>query len=487
MNRIAILAGVALATASGARSETLGDAVALAYQSNPVIQAQRANLRATDETYVQAEAGFRPTVSAQATVTTNENNEIFGQPVSGDNQTSSAVITLTQPIYTGGRVSSQVTAAQATIMAGRETLRSTEQSVLQQVIQSYIDTRRDQQSVEIDKANVQLLERQLDESRARFAVGDITRTDVAETQGRVSAAEAQLATAQAQLATSRAEYAAIVGQNPGELAPEPSLAKFIPATLDEAYEIAEHDNPQIGQQDYTEQASAAKVAAAKAQTRPTISLQATYGWSAGSLGIDTPFANSGHALTATAIATVPLFTGGMTSSQIRQAAEANNVDRIGIESVRRQILFQVSQAWNQLVGSRAALKADEAQVRAANIAFEGTRQEARVGQRTTLDVLITEQDFSNAELALVAARHDEYLAGANLMVAMGTLAVESFAQGTPLYDPATNLDHVRHALGWTPWDPAISAIDHLGAPGVIQRPAPVDPPNPSPPVAGATP
>jgi outer membrane protein len=384
-------------------------------------------------------------------------------------------------------VASQLSAAQATIMAGRETLRGTEQSVLQQVIQAYIDTRRDQQSVAIDKANVQLLERQLVESRARFAVGDITRTDVAETEARVLAARSQLAAAEAQLATSRAEYSEIVGQNPGQLAPEPSLAALLPPTLEQAFALAEHDNPQIGQQDYTEQASAARVAAAKALTRPTVSLQATYGYSAGAFGIDTPFQNLGHAFTATAVATVPLFTGGTTSSQIRQAAEANNVDRIGIEAVRRQTLFAVSQAWNQLVGSRAQLKTDEEQVRAANVAFEGTRREAQVGQRTTLDVLITEQDFSNAELALVTARHDEYQAGASLIVAMGKMRVENFAANVPAYDPVANFDRVRHATGWTPWDPAISAIDHLGAPKIVQRPDPVEPPAPAPAASGATP
>ncbi|HEY2179767.1 MAG TPA: TolC family outer membrane protein [Caulobacteraceae bacterium] len=487
MQRPWALAGLTLiAATTGAQAETLADAIALAYQSNPVLQAQRANLRATDETYVQAEAGYRPTITAQGLITTNENNEVFTQPVPGNSQTTSAVITLSQPIYTGGRVASQLNAAQATVMAGRETLRGTEQQVLQQVIQAYIDTRRDQQAVAIDKANVQLLERQLVESKARFAVGDITRTDVAETETRVLAARSQLAAAESQLATSRAEYSEIVGQNPGQLAPEPPLAAMLPPTLDEAFSIAEHLNPQIGQQDYTEQASAARIAVAKAQARPTVSLQATYGYSAGAFGIQTPFQNLGHAFTATAVATVPLFAGGTPSSQIRQATEANNVDRIGIEAVRRQTLFAVSQAWNQLVGSRSQLKTDEDQVKAANIAFEGTRREAQVGQRTTLDVLITEQDFSNAELALVTARHDEYQAGASLLVAMGKMKVEYFAAGVQLYDPIANFDRVRHA-DRTPLDPAVSAIDHIGAPKIAVRPEPVEPPPPAPATSGATP
>jgi outer membrane protein len=468
----AALAGLAVLAAAGARADTLAEAVALAYQSNPQLQAQRATLRATDENYIQAEAGYRPQASVQAQVTTNENNEQFGVPISGNNQGANAVLTVTQPIYTGGRVASQVTGAQATILAGRETLRATEEAVLQQVIQAYVDTRRDMQAVEIDKANVILLERQLDESRARFAVGDITRTDVAETEGRVAAAVAQLSTAQAQLANSRAEYSAIVGQNPGELAPEPSLAKFLPASLEEAQNTAENLNPQIGQQDYAEQASAAKVAQAKAQARPTVSLQTSYGEAGGAFGITSPFANFGRGVTAALVFQAPIFSGGSISSQVRQAAENNNADRINIETARRQALFQVSSAWNQLLGSRATLKAEEEAVRAANIAFEGMRQEARVGDRTTLDVLITEQDLSNAELALLAARHDEYMAGATLLSSMGMLRVEDLAPGTPEYDPAANLHRIRHLPGSVPWEAIPSAIDHMGAPTVVQRPAP---------------
>ncbi len=466
--------GVALvlAVAGAARSETLADAVALAYQSNPNLQAQRANLRATDETYVQAEAGYRPTANLQGTVTTSDNTQFFSQNAQGQSQSSNAALTLTQPIYTGGRVSSQVNAAEATVLAGRETLRAAEQSVLQNVITAYVDVRRDQESVAISQEDVNLLQRQLDESQARFAVGEITRTDVAQTQARVAAARAQLSTSQAQLATSRAEYTAIVGQNPGDLSPEPSLAALLPPGVDQAFAAAEHNNPQIRQQDYTEQASAARVAAAKAQTRPTFSLQASLGYGGGNLGPRTPFANYGHALSATAVATLPLFTGGLTSSQIRQAAEANNVDRIGIETQRRQVLFQVSQAWNQLLGSRATLLANEEEVRAANIAFEGTRQEAQVGLRTTLDVLITEQDLGNAQLALVNSRHDEYVAATSLLAAMGGLRVQDFAPGVPIYDSTANFDRVRHAVGWTPWDPAVAAIDRLGAPRIIERPAP---------------
>jgi outer membrane protein len=460
---------------ASARAETLADAVALAYQSNPNLQAQRASLRATDEVYVQALAGFRPTASIQGQVNAGNSTETFGQTITGESTASGAVISLTQPIYTGGKVTSQVTAAMAQVLAARAALRSLEQQVLQAVVQAYCDVRRDQESVAISQQNVDLLKRQLDESRARFEVGEITRTDVAQTESRVAAAQAALSTSQAQLADSRASYASVVGQNPGDLAPEPSLAKYLPASVDQAYEAAEHNNPLVVQADYTEQESAAKVAAAKAQMRPTVGLQGSVGGQGGAFGYASPFVNFGYAYSAAVVATVPLFTGGMTSSQVRQAAENNNIDRIGIETTRRQVLLSVSQAWNALLGSRAELVANQEAVRAANIAFEGTRQEAQVGLRTTLDVLISEQDLGNAQLALVNARHDEYVASTALLEAMGALFVDDLTTGVPIYDPTKNFNQVKHSWGWTPWDPIVSTIDRAGAPSVIQRPAPIPP------------
>jgi outer membrane protein len=472
----AVLAGLGLLTAgAAARAETLAEAIALAYQSNPTLQGQRATQRALDETYVQAEAGYRPSAQAQMLVTTDSNNVTRFNPQSltpGQTQTSSAGVTLTQPIYTGGLVSSQVTAAQAAVLAGRENLRQVEETVLQNVIAAYVNVRRDQENLEISKDNVKVLQGELAETQARYEVGEITRTDVAETQAQVDGAQAQLSTSQAQLAIDRASYAAVVGQNPAALAPEPPLDKLLPQSLDQAFDLAQRNNPQLRQADFTEQASAAKVAAAKAETRPTVSLQATAGGIGGSFGLANPFANYAHNLQASAVVTVPLFTGGMTSSQIRQAAETNNADRISIEAARRQVILAVAQAWSQLLAARANLKAGEAQAKAANIAFEGSREEARVGLRSTLDVLITQQNLSNAELALVNARHDEYVAAATLLAAMGALYAQDLAGDVPVYDPKTNFDKVRHAYPWAPWAQAVEAIDRIGAPSVQPPPPP---------------
>ena len=480
-----LASGLAVMAGGAARGETLGDAMALAYQSNPTLQAQRATQRALDETYVQAMANYRPQITVQSAVTDEINNASAVGATSrlpGHTETNTNSLQITQPLYTGGRIAADVSAAVAGVLSGRETLRAAEETTLQNVVQVYVDVRRDQESVEIAEENVALLQRQLDESHARFAVGDITRTDVAQTQTRVSAARAQLASARATLATSRATYLSVVGENPGKLEPEPSLGKLLPDDIDKALDMAEQNNPHIREADYAEQASAAKVAAAKAQTRPSVSLQATFGYYGGSTASSaspfysppavTPFTDYSRDLTASATASFPLFSGGYYSSQIRQAAENNNVDRINIETTRRQVLLTVSQAWNQLVGARASLAADKEQVQAANIAFEGTRQEARVGLRTTLDVLISEQDLADAQLALVGARHDEYFAAAALLAAMGSLEAVDFAPDLAVYDPRANFDRVRGANAM-PWDGLVHSLDKLAAPRIVERPATV--------------
>jgi len=476
-----VLAGSVVFAASAAAAETLGDAVALAYESNPNLQAQRATQRALDETYVQAQAGYRPTASVQGTLT-NDANSLQNNPLMptignltgtpGGYNSSMGALTVTQPLYTGGQVANQLNAAEAAVLAGRENLRQVEETVLQNVVSAYVGVRRDQESLAIAQDDVNVLHGELAETRARYQVGEITRTDVAETEAQVAQAEAQLSSAQSQLAVDRSLYAAVVGQNPGALAPEPPLDKLLPNSLDQAFDLAQRNNPQLRQASYTEQSSAAKVAQVKAQTRPTAALRGTLGYTGGNLGKGTPFANYSRDVTALAVVNIPIFTGGLTSSQIRQAAETNNADRITIEITRRQVVFNVAQAWNQLLGARAALKSNEAQVRAANIAFEGSREEARVGLRTTLDVLITEQNLSNAELALVTARHDEYVAAAALLVAMGALYVQDLAGPTAIYDPKANFDKVRRSYPWTPWDRLVGAIDKTGAPSIAPPPPP---------------
>jgi outer membrane protein len=474
----------ALAWAAGASAETLADAVALAYDTNPTLQAERAQLRATDEEDVQARAGLRPTVSGSGAYTYQDQTVGEGGlpnfKVTGGGE--SGTISLTQPIYTGGLASAKIDAAQADILAERENLRRTEISVLQSVIGAYLDVRRDQEQLAIAQDNVFVLARQHDETSARFNVGQLTRTDVAQSEARLALARSQLASVQSTLAQARAAYAAVVGQNPGELAPEPPIAGLLPPSVDAAFDAAEAGNPQLRQAVRAEQAAAARLAEAKAQMRPTASVSAQYGYVAQQQGLSAGGGfNSSVGLfeselggSVTAQVNVPLFTGGLNASEVRQAAERDNVDRIGVESARRQVLLDVSQAWNQLLGARASLVADEQQVKSDTVAFEGVREEQKVGLRTILDVLNAQQELESSQLDLVGARHDEYVAAAAVLAAMGALDAETLIPDAPRYDPRANFRKLRHAPGWVPWEGAVHALDQVGAPA----PTPAPPPSP---------
>jgi outer membrane protein len=464
-------AGLAVALAlagAAARAETLQDAIALAYQSNPTLQAQRAQLRALDETYVQARSGLRPQVTAGLEGDYQQNLSTYNQPV----EDVAASVSATQPLYTGGQITAETRAAEADIEAGRQQLRQVEANVLQSVIGAYADVRRDQEALAIAQTNVEVLQSQLAETRARFDAGQRTRTDTAQAEARLAAAQAQLSSAKAQLAVSRAAYAAVVGQSPGDLAPPPDLPG-LPASVDAAFDIAARDNPAILAADFDEQAAAARVAVAKSANHPTVGLRAQVG-ETGYYANDAALGLTGslwaRSITASAVFTQPLFTGGLNQSRVRQALETDNAKRIAIEAARRQTVQSVAQAWNQLAAAHANTASNAEQASADAVAFEGVKQEAGAGLRTTLDILNAERELRSAELALADARRDEYLAGAGLLAAMGRLDVADLDPGLPAYDPQRAFDHVKRA-GAVPWDGVVAGLDAIGA-GPAPRPAP---------------
>jgi outer membrane protein len=262
----------------------------------------------------------------------------------------------------------------------------------------------------------------------------------------------------AQLAISRANYANVVGQNPGELQPEPSLAYMLPKNPDEAFSVAEKFSPLLRAQVFAEQASRARVAAARAERMPSVSLRAQYGFSGGPVQ---PFDSGLYSnfFEGQAVVTVPLFTGGLTSSRIRQQVERNNTDRINIETQRRSVLLTVTQAWNQLIAARASIDSTDEAVRAAQIAAEGTREEQRVGLRTTIDTLNAEEELRNDELTATAARHDEYMAAATVLSAMGRLEAKNLIPAVTQYDPKRNFRKLRFALGYVPWEEPVALVD----------------------------
>ncbi|MDB5446237.1 MAG: type secretion outer membrane protein TolC [Phenylobacterium sp.] len=463
--------GLALAASRGgpAAAETLADAIAEAYDTNPNLQAQRATQRALDETYVQARSGWRPTLTLQVTGSYTELRapaselqrlNMFATREYGNS--GAAQFTFNQPIWTGGRVASAVTAANADVLSGRENLRRLENQVMQAVITAYADVRRDQQNLLIQQENLKVLQSQLEESQARFDVGEVTRTDVAQSQARLAASEALLRTAEAQLSISRATYAALVGHNPADLQPEPSLAYLMPGNVDDAFTVAEQNSPLLRAQEFAEQASHARVAGARAERMPNVSLQSTLRFANGQV---VPFIQHQYDTEKTAgvTVTVPLFNGGLTTSRIRQAIERNNADRITVETQRRSVLQTITQSWNQLIAARANIVSTDEGVKAAAIAAEGTHQEEQVGLRTTIDVLNAEQELRSAQLNQVAARHDEYVAAASVLATMGRLEARDLIPSQPQYDSKANFRRLRMTWGWVPWEEPIAIVDRAVA------------------------
>jgi len=462
---LASVAVIAVITGLGAPAwaETLKDALALAYQTNPSLLAQRANQRALDESIVQARAGLRPQLDVS--VTANYARDYSGAPFSNpDSDTGGASIGLSQLVWSGGRVGRGISVAEANILAGRENLRDIEQTVLASVIQAYADVIRDGEILSIRQSNLSVLQRQLEEASARFEVGEITRTDVAQSESRLAQSEADLANARAQLSVSRASYAAVVGQSPGVLEPMPALPG-IPTDFDNALDVALDDNPSIRAATFTLRAAEANVAAVKAEYMPSARLTASYGGSTSDLGALNDISDNTR-FQAGASISVPLFTGGLNSSRVAQALERANVAQINVEGERRNTLQAVSASFAQSISSRATLQAGEEAVRAATVAAEGVRQEAQVGLRTNLDVLNQELELRNAQISVASARRNEYVAQANLLASMGRLEGQDLDASLTIYDPAANYGRVRNR-GGLPWDGFVEAIDRIASPGVV--------------------
>jgi outer membrane protein len=442
-----------LTAATAVRAETLADAIALAYRTSPVLQGQRAQLRALDETYVQAEAGYRPSVN----VTANATRDDIGGLVQSDSDYS---LTLTQPLYTGGRVSAEVNAARGDILSARESLRQTEAGVLENVIRAYADVRRDQQAFAIREKNLEDLTTQVRDNQTRFEAGDVTRTDVAQSQAGQAEAQALLAQAQAQLEISRATYGSVVGQPPGSLDPEPDLPR-LPINLDQAVLLAAQDDSAVRGAKYDEKASRERVVEAKAGGAPQVNLQASYGY-ANNRSNYVPNIY-GQQVVVGASFTQPLFAGGAIQSRVRQAHERNLSDKQKVEQAERDSALRVSKAWSQLTAARIVITASQAGVQAATVAYEGTEAERKAGLRTTLEVLVAQQTERDAELNLVAARHDVYLAQADVLSAVGQLEARFLIPSTPLYDPAKAFGRVR-GDGFVPWEPLVGTLDGLTVP-----------------------
>jgi len=454
------LAAVAAATALpyAARAETLADAIALAYSTNPSLQVQRAQLRAVNETYVQARASAGMQVTAQADFA-SENLENTASGATFDGRSVTTTVGVTQPLFTGGRLAAQIEAAEADVLEARERLRQAETDLMQRVINAYAAVRRDQQTVQAARAGMSVLQSQLDETQAKVEVRENTRTDLAQAQSRLANSRSALAAYEAQLAISRAQYLNAVGQNPGELDPEPDLPG-LPATVDAAFDAAETNNPNLLAAKRGEQGTRARVSQARAAFLPSVNLRVQAARAPSMRFAPDPYLQS---FTAQAVVTQPLFTSGLNASAVRRALELNNADRLDIDVTRRNVVQALAQQWSQLVSARIAIVADQTNVEAAEAAFFGMREEERFGLRTTIELLNAQQELTQAQISLLRNRYTEFVSRAGVLNLMGSLSAGALVPGIETYEPATDFDRVKNR--WAlPTERVVRTLDALVVP-----------------------
>jgi TolC family type I secretion outer membrane protein len=444
--RAATAAAVAaLFAGAPASAQTLTEAFAYAYNNNPQLLAQRALLRSTDEQVPQALSNWRPTV----TFTANAGFTRAGSSAAGSRTnfssfpTRSTGLRVTQPLYRGGRTEAQTRQAINTVQATRAQTLGVETTVFQAVAQAYLDVVRDQTLVEVAQNNEAVLRRQLEATRDRFRVGEVTRTDVAQAESALAQSTAQRINAAGQIEVSRANYVRQVGHPPGRLM-LPRERPALPATREEALNIAAQDNPNVISASFTELAARENVDVVRGQLLPQISivgdLSRSYAPSISLQGARQDTASAQLQLT------MPLYEGGAIYSQTRQAQQTVGQRRSQVDDARRLAVQQATQAWETLQAARAAIASFGAAVRAAQIALEGTQQEALVGSRTVLDVLIAQQQLFTTQSQLVGAQHDAALAEFNLAAATGRLIAPELRLPVQLYDMEKHYKAVKDKL-----------------------------------------
>jgi outer membrane protein len=424
-----------LYTAS-AEAESLADALRAAYNKNPTLRSDRARQRQTDELVPIAKSGWRPTISAGATA---ERKWSDTDVTPSEEQSSLNLnIQLSQPIFRGFKTVEGIKSAKSTVEAGRQQLLATEQSVLFQAITAYLDVVRDRQILSIRQRNVANLQKQARGSEQRFAVGEVTRTDVSQSRSRVSGAQAEVASAKANLEGSIAAYEAAIGRKPGTL----KYARMgkMPKSLEGALATAQEINPRILAASWVFDASTHDIEVTKGDLLPEISLRA----SASQTFEPQDGVDNAQSATIQGVLTVPIYQGGREYAAVRQAKQTASQRQIQIIEATRSVRQQVSTSWYSLRSTTTTISSAKAQVAAAALALDGINQEYQVGSRTTIDVLNAEQELLNARLGLIGAEYSQHLASYQLLSAMGKLTARNLGLGGEYYDPKENYENVKN-------------------------------------------
>ncbi len=441
------LAALAVALcAAPAGAETLAQAIASAYDTNPELAAQRAVVRQADEAVPQALSFGRPT--ADVTVAEQQNALDF----TDNGRVFSGGLTINQSLYRGGRTKTATNAADARILAARARLRSTENTIVLDVVTAYSDVLRYARVVDLNANQVKVLERELQASKDRFEVGDLTRTDVAQSDARLANARSNLISARGLLSNARTAYTRVVGHPPEDLAPAPPLP-LLPGTQGQAVDFANANNPALIAARFDEAAARYDVSTIERERLPSlgVGVGANYTKYNGGGG-GGRFVQQGAFFTQNAglQLSVPIYQAGAVASRVRQAQERRSqlLETIGVTS--RQVTESAVNAWVQIGTARAIIQSSQVAVDANALALEGVTQENQVGTRTIIEVLNAQQEYLVTQVNLVTARRDEFVGAYTLLAAVGAAEAAALEVPVTVYDPTVNAAAVRHHLN--DWD-----------------------------------
>lgn len=461
--RVALLAScvVSLVGAAPASAQTIETALSRAYGANPTLAAQRAQVRVTDEQVPQALSGYRPIITGTAdygyertqqkgsqggivATTVNPDGTVNSAPfnqkfkVTENSQPRGAAITLQQNVFNGFQTKNQVRTAESNILGARETLRNSEQNVLFDAAQAFMDVLRDYAILDVRRNNVQVLDEELRAARERFQVGEVTRTDTAQAEAAVQASRSNVSAAESQLNTSRATYRQVVGDEISRPRAARSIDRLLPKSLNQAIGLSQAQHPAILAALHGVDAATLQIRVVEGQLLPSLNLEASF-----QRRYDETSINRLTAGSVVGRLTVPIYEGGSVYSQARQAKETAGQRRLEADIARDQVRQAVVSAWGQVQAATAQITSAQAQIDASQTALNGVREEAKVGQRTTLDVLNAQQDLLNGRQTLIQAQRDRVVASYALLSAVGWLTADRLSLQVARYDPNVHYDQVR--------------------------------------------
>ncbi len=444
-----------LAAGATARAESLMGAMRRAYDVNPQLNAGRAELRAIDEGVPQAQAGMRPRVSADGYLGVQRNRYITQQrDVDLDDPTlrartksiqnggsipRSATLTIEQPVFDGFKAQNETRAAESGVFAGRERLRLTEQRVLFDAVTAYMDVLRDTASLKLQESNVAVLKEQLRQTRERYEYGQITLTDIAQAEARLAGGKSLVGGARAALDASIGVYRKTVGVEPTKLSPGAPIDRLLPKSREEAERIAQGEHPLILAALHDADAADLDIKALEAEFMPKLSI-------VGDVFTQTDYVGVGNRNIGASVGgqlSVPIYEGGLTSSRVRQAKETAGQRRLNADVARAEVLSLVRAFWGALQAAKTQIAAAQTQIAAAERALYGVREEAKAGQRTTLEILNAQQELLNARLGLLVAQRDRVVASYAVLSSLGRLSSDWLGLAAEGYDPALHFDQVK--------------------------------------------